>query len=70
MDNLKFFLSLLTAKVGILCISESRISQHNLTTTNLDIPGHIIEHTSTETSAGGALMYISKDISYILRKGL
>ena len=66
-DNLKFLLSLLTAKVDILCISGSRISQKNLATINLDILGYNIEHTPTESSAGGTLMYISKDISYVLR---
>ena len=68
-DDLKLFLSLLTARVDI-CISESRISQNNLPTTNLDIPGCNIEQTPTESSAGGTIMYISKDICYILRKDL
>ena len=50
---------MLTAKVHILCISESRISQSNLVTTILEIPGYTFEHTSTESSAGGTLMCIS-----------
>ena len=69
-DDLKIFLSLLTAKVDILCLSESRLSQNNPVTTNLDIPGYAFEHTPTELSAGGTLMYISNDISYVLRNDL
>ena len=47
-DDLKIFLSLLTAKVDMLCISESRLSLDNPVTTNLDIPGYTLEHTPTE----------------------
>lgn len=64
--DLKSILSLLTAKVGILCISVSRISQNNLAITNLHISGYNLEKTLTESSTEGTLMYISKDISYIL----
>lgn len=63
-DDLKLFLSLLTARVDI-CISESRISQNNLPTTNLDIPGCNIEQTPTESSAGGIIIYIYLKISVI-----
>ena len=69
-DDLKIFLSLLTAKVNILCISESRLSQNNPVTTNLDILGYTFEHTPTKSSAGGTLMYISNDITYVLRNDL
>ena len=64
--DLKNILSLLTAKVDILCISVDRISQNNLVITNLHIPGYNLEKTLTESSTEGTLMYISKDISYIL----
>ena len=39
-------------------ISESRISKKNSVTTSIDIPGYNIEQTSTESSAGGSLIYI------------
>ena len=39
-------------------------------TKNLDIPGYTFEHTPTESSAGGTLMYISNDISYVLQNDL
>ena len=63
-DNLKTFFSLLKAKVNILHISKNRIPQKNLVTT------YNIEHTSTELSTTGTVMFISKDNSYILHKDL
>ena len=61
---------MLTAEVDILCISESRISQNNPVTTNLDIPRYTFEHAPAESSAGGTLMYMSNDIAYVLRNDL
>ena len=66
-DDLKIFLSLLTAKVDILCISENILSQNNPVTMNLDIPIYTFEDTPIESSAGGTLIYISNNISYVLR---
>ena len=66
-DDLKIFLSLLTAKVDILRISKSRLSQNNSLATNLDIPGYTFEHNPIESSVGDALMYLSNDISYVIR---
>ena len=39
-------------------------------TKNVDIPGYNFEHTPTESSAGGTLIYISNDIFYVLRNNL
>ena len=39
-------------------------------TTNLYIPGYTFEYTPTESSAGGTLMYISNEFSYVLRNDL
>ena len=58
--ELKLFFSLLKVSFDIICISESRISKHNLPTININIPGYNIEHTPTESKAGGTLMYISE----------
>ena len=60
-DDLKIFLSLLSNKADIICISERRLSRKNLETTNLNISGYNTEHTPTDASAGGTLMYISKN---------
>ena len=68
--DLKLFLSLLKVSFDIICISESRISKHNLPTININITGYNIEHTPTESKAGGTLMYISEKISYKIHNNL
>ena len=55
--ELKLFFSLLKVSFDIICISESRISKHNIPTININIPGYNIEQTPTESKAGGTLMY-------------
>ena len=69
-DNLKSFLSELTIKFDIICISGSRISQENPQITNINLAGYNIEQTPTESSAGGVLLYISQKFSYKPRKDL
>ena len=68
--ELKLFLNLLKVSFNIICISESRISRHNLPTININRPGYNIEHTPTESKAGGTLMYISEKIGYKIRSDL
>ena len=61
-NELKLFLSLFKVKFDIISISESRVTKSNTLTTNIDIPGYNIEHTPTESKAGGCLLYISNKI--------
>ena len=68
--ELKLFLSLLKFSFDIICISEIRISKHNLQTININIPGHNIEHTPTESKAERTLIYMSEKISYKIRNDL
>ena len=51
-NELNIFLSFSKVKFDIISISESRISKSSTLTTNIDIPGHNIEHTPTESKAG------------------
>ena len=69
-DDLKNFLSELSIKFDIICISESRLSQKKPQTTNINLTGYNIEQTPTESSAGGVLLYISQKFSYKQRKDL
>ena len=69
-NELKLFLSFFKYKFDIISISESRITKSNTLTTNIDIPGYNIEHTPTESKAGGCLLYISDKIPYKLRNDL
>ena len=63
-DDLKRFLSEIRIKFDIICISESRLSQRNPQTTNINPTGYNIEQKPTESLAGGDLLYISQKFSY------
>ena len=69
-NELPTFLNLLETKFDIIFIIESRLSQKNPQTTNINIPGYNIEHTPTKVSTGGALMFISQTLQYKVRKDL
>ena len=69
-NKLKLFLSFFKVKFDIISISESRITKSNTLTTNIDMPGYNIEHTPTESKAGGCLLYISNKIPYKLQNDL
>ena len=48
-NDLRIFLNLVNHKFDIICISERRISAKHPQTTNIDLPGFIIEQTPTES---------------------
>ena len=51
----------------IIGISESRIKLNKTTSSNIQIPNYTIEQCPTESSNGGTLLYIKKDIIYKVR---
>ena len=69
-DDLRTFLNLAQHKFDIICVSESRISVKHSQANNIDLPGFNMEQTSTESSAGWTLIYISQSLSYESRKYL
>ena len=69
-NKLKLLLSSLDLNFDIICISESRITKSNLSTSNIRIPDYNIEQTSTESSAGGLLIHIFEKRSYKNRSDL
>ena len=68
-DNLRDFLNVTHQKIDITCISDNRIST-KIPQTNIDLPGYIIEKTSTASSAGDVLIYVSQSLSYKPQKDL
>ena len=63
-DDFSAMLALLNHEYSVIGISESRLPKGGLTNTDYEITGYSIEHTPTESSAGDALLYISKHFSY------
>ena len=69
-DDFNILLSDLNVSFDILAITETRIKKDSSSTINLQLNNYSIEHTPTESSAGGTLPYISKRLSYQLRNDL
>ena len=63
-------LSELNVTFDILAIAESRIKKDSSSATNLHLNSYSIEHTPTESSASGTLLYVNKRLSYQLRNDL
>lgn len=60
-DSLQEFLSLLSNRPQIICLSESRINQVPLI--NIELPDYKIFHDDSTTRAGGVAIYILNNIS-------
>ena len=57
-------------KLKIIGISESRLQKSKQHTTNISLPNYVYEHTPTESSKEGTLLYLDKNLKYKLRKDL
>ena len=55
-------------KMKIIEISESRLQKSKQHITNISLPNYVHEHTPTESSKGGTLLYLDKSLKYKLRR--
>ena len=55
-------------KPKIIRISESRLQKSKQHITNISLPNYVYEHTPRESSKGGTLLYLDKNLKYKLRK--
>ena len=69
-DDFNILLGDLNVSFDILAIMETRIKKYSSSPINLRLNNYLIEHTPTELSAGGTLLYINKRPSYQLRNDL
>ena len=69
-DDLQQLLLSIKIDFDILAITESRISSRNDTTHNLEISNYSREYCTTESSAGGTVLYIKNIHSFIPRPDL
>ena len=69
-DDFNILLGDLNVSFDILAITETRIKKDSSSSINLQLNNYSIEHTPTESSAGGTLCYINKRLSYQLRNDL
>ena len=63
--NFHTLLSQLSVKFDIIGITETRLKTHAIRTSNINLQGYSIEHTPTESTCGGSLLYINNDINYL-----
>ena len=63
-DNFNHLINELKLEFDILGISETRILKSQSLNTNVSLQNYVIEHTPTESTAGGALLYINKKHSH------
>ena len=69
-DQLHTILSEIYINFDLIGIAESRLKNDIIRTTNIDIKNYTFEHTPTEISCGGSLLYIKYTLKYICRKDL
>ena len=68
-DELSSLLSLLNFEFSILGLTETRIKNNNVSI-QIGIEGYSYEHTPTESSCGGGILYISNKFNYKPRNDL
>ena len=69
-NQLHELLSTLKIDFNFIAITESKIQKNITPINNVDLDGYVIEHTPTESSCGGALLYIKDSIKYKVRHDL
>ena len=69
-DDLKILLDTIQHNFDIIAISETKLKKGIKPHININIPNYQIEHTPTEATKGGTLLYISNDLNYKPRKDL
>ena len=69
-DNFNHLIDELKVEIDILDISESRILKSQSLNITVGLQNKVIEQTSTESSAGVALVYVNKKHSYKTRPDL
>ena len=69
-DELNAIISLLNFNFSVLGLTETRIKINSGVTVPLAIEGYSYEHTPTESSCGGAMLYISNKFNYKPRNDL
>ena len=69
-DQLYTLLSETNVSFDVIGITETRLKKQTLRTTNIDIIGYNLEHTPTEASCGGTLLYVKNKLNYISQKDL
>ena len=63
-DDLQYLLKTTNINFDVIAISETRITKDKGKLTNLNLENYVFEHTPTESTAGGTLLYIANHLAY------
>ena len=69
-EQLHTLLADININLDIIGITETRLRTGQKALNNIDIEKYVIEHTTTDGSCGGALLYIKEGITYKVRNEL
>ena len=69
-DDIHVLLSQLPVTFDIIGTTKTRLKTHGLRTTNINLQEYSIEHTPTESTCGGSLLYINNNINFLCRNDL
>ena len=70
LEEFQSLLAQLSVKFDIIGITETRLKTKSVRTSNINLQNYSIEHTPTESTCGGSLLYINSNINYIRRNDL
>ena len=69
-EELQNLLQSTKIQFDVIAITETRIRKNTSVTQNIELSNYSFEHTPTESSAGGTLLYIANHLSYKTRSNL
>ena len=69
-DNSTAFINNCKIKPKVIGLSESRLRKNRQPLSNINLENYVYESTPTESSKGGAMLYVDKQLTYRLRKDL
>ena len=69
-DNLTAFINNCKIKPKVIGLSETRLRKNRQPLSNINLENYVYESTPTESSKGGTMLYVDKQLTYRLRKDL
>ena len=69
-DNLTAFMNNCKIKPKVIGLSETRLRKNRQPLSNINLENYVYESTPTESSKGGTMLYVDKQLTCRLRKDL
>ena len=69
-DDLTAFINNCKIKPKVIGLSETRLRKNRQPLSNINLENYVYESTPTESSKGGTMLYVDKQLTYRLRKDL